>query len=141
MYFKYIHLISISILILINSIKIEDPKKFMTDVIIDLNGNYKYLLIEMQNKTNLNDYKYLVRGSSAFEYHKNLYLNFMRNSVYKYPEIYMNFSFKILGGGRISVYSNNITVFGSSGYYGKANHKLTCNLIKKAYPSYNCIAK
>ena len=82
-----------------------------------------------------------MRGSSAFEYHKNLYLNFMRNSVYKYPEIYMNFSFKILGGGRISVYSNNITVFGSSGYYGKANHKLTCNLIKKAYPSYNCIAK
>ena len=113
----------------------------MTDVIIDLNGNYKYLLIEMQNKKNLNDNKYLVRGSSAFEYHKNLYLNFMRNSVYKYPEIYMNFSFKILGGGRISVYSNNITVFGSSGYYGKANHKLTCNLIKKAYPSYNCIAK
>ena len=126
---------------IIDAIKIDNPKKFMTDVIIDLNGNYKYLLIEMLNKTNLNDYKYLVRGSNAFEYHKNLYLNFMRNSVYKYPEIYNNFSFKILGGGRISVYSNNITVFGSSGYYGKANHKLTCNLIKLAYPSYNCIAK
>ena len=113
----------------------------MTDVIIDLYGNYKYLLIEMYNKTNLNDYKYLVRGSNTFEYHKKLYINFMRNSVYQYPEIYNNFSFKILGGGRISVYSNNITVFGSSGYYGKANHKLTCNLIKLVYPSYNCIAE
>ena len=133
---KYIHLISFLVLI-----KIDNPKKFMTDVIIDLYGNYKYLLIEMTNKTNLNDYKYLVRGSNAFEYHKSLYLNFMRNSVYKFPEIYTNFSFQILGGGRISVYSNNITVFGTSGYYGEANHKLTCNLIKKAYPSYNCIAE
>ena len=42
---KYIHLISF--LFLINTIKIDNPKKFMTDVIIDLNGNYKYLLIEM----------------------------------------------------------------------------------------------
>ena len=133
---KYIHLISFLVLI-----KIDNPKKFMTDVIIDLYGNYKYILIEMTNKTNLNDYKYLVRGSNAFDYHKNLYLNFMQNSVYKFPEIYTNFSFQILGGGRISVYSNNITVFGTSGYYGEANHKLTCNLIKKAYPSYNCIAE
>ena len=57
---------------IIDAIKIDNQKKFMTDVIIDLNGNYKYLLIEMLNKTNLNDYKYLVRGSNAFEYHKNL---------------------------------------------------------------------
>ena len=108
----------------------------MTDVLIELYGNYKYILIEMANKTNLNDYKYLVRGSSQFDYHKSLYRNFMQNSVYKYPEIYMNFNFRILGGGRISVNSNNITVFGTSGYYGTANHKLTCNLIKLAFPSY-----
>ena len=124
----------------INCLKIKDPKKFISDVIIDLNGNYKYILLEMANKTNLNDYKYIVRGSNEFEYHKKLYLNFMRNNVYKYPDINNHFSFKILGGGRISVNSNNITVYGSSGYYGTANHKLTCNLIKLAYPSYNCIA-
>ena len=52
----------------------------------------------------------------------------------------MNFSFKILGGGRISINNNNITVYGTSGYYGTANHKLTCNLIKLAFPAYNCIA-
>ena len=135
-------IIAINIIITnnINCTKIENPKKFMTDVNIDLFGNFKYILIEMTNKTNLNDYKYLVRGSTKFDYHKSLYRNFMQNSVYKFPEIFENFSFRIVGGGRISVYSNNITVYGSSGYYGTANHKLTCNLIKLAYPSYNCIA-
>ena len=122
---KYFYFISfIFCFNIINCLKIKDPKKFISDVIIDLNGNYKYI----------------VRGSNEFEYHKKLYLNFMRNNVYKYPDIINHFSFKILGGGRISVNSNNITVYGSSGYYGTANHKLTCNLIKLAYPSYNCIA-
>ena len=142
MYFAYLYLFFILLIInsIINCFRIENPKKFMADVIIELIGNYKYILIEMANKTNLNDYKYLVRGSSQFDYHKSLYRNFMQNSVYKFPEIYMNFSFRVLGGGRISVYNNNITVYGTSGYYGTANHKLTCNLIKSAYPAYNCFA-
>ena len=139
---KYLFLYSIFFIFdVVNCIKIENPKKFLSDVIIDLNGDFKYILLEMQNKTNLNDYKYLVRGSKEFEYHKKLYMNFMKNTVYKFPEIYMNFNFNILGGGRISVYSNNITVYGSSGYYGTANHKLACYLIKIAFPSFNCIAK
>ena len=138
--FFYILLVINIMITNINCIKIENPKKFMSDVNIDLFGNFKYILIEMTNKTNLNDYKYLVRGSTKFDYHKSLFRNFMQNSVYKFPEIYSSFSFRIIGGGRISVYSNNITVYGSSGYYVAANHKLTCNLIKLAFPSYNCIA-
>ena len=109
----------------------------MTDVNIDLFGNYKYILIEMTNKTNLNDYKYLIRGSNKFDYHKRLYLDFMQNNVYKYPDIYQNFSFKVLGGGRISFRGNDIIVYGESGIYGKANHKLTCNLLKPKFPSFN----
>ena len=135
---KYIFLFSITFFI--NCFKIENPKKFISDVIIDLNGNNKYILLEMVNKTNFNDYKYLIRGSTTFEFHKQIYLDFMQNNVYKYHEIYSNFNFKILGGGRISVNSNNNTVYGCSGYYGEANHKLACNLIKKVYPSYNCKA-
>ena len=120
--------------------KIKDPKNFLSDVIIDTNGDFKYILIEMTNKTNLNDYKFLVRGSNEFDYHKRIYLNFMQNSVYKFPEIYSNFSFKVLGGGRIAFKDNEILVYGESGIYGKANHKLTCNLLKPRFPSYNVLA-
>ena len=117
--------------------KIKDPKNFLSDVIIDTNGDFKYILIEMTNKTNMNDYKYLIRGFNEFDYHKRLYLNFMQNSVYKFPDIYKNFSFKVLGGGRISFKGNEILVYGESGLYGKANHKLTCNLLKPKFPSFN----
>ena len=116
---------------------IKNPKNFISDVIIDTNGDFKYILMEMVNKTNMNDYKYLIRGSNEFDYHKRLYLNFMQNSVYKYPDIYQNFSFKVLGGGRIAFKGNNILVYGESGVYGKANHKLTCNLLKPKFPSFN----
>ena len=116
---------------------IKNPKNFISDVIIDTNGDFKYILMEMVNKTNMNDYKYLIRGSNEFDYHKRLYLNFMQNSVYKYPDIYQNFSFKVLGGGRIRFKGNDILVYGESGVYGKANHKLTCNLLKLKFPSFN----
>ena len=108
---------------------IKNPKNFISDVIIDTNGDFKYILMEMVNKTNMNDYKYLIRGSNEFDYHKRLYLNFMQNSVYKFPEMYQNFNFKVLGGGRIAFKGNEIIVYGESGVYGKANHKLTCNLL------------
>ena len=109
----------------------------MSDVIIDTNGDFKYILIEMANKTNLNDYKYLIRGSNEFDYHKRLFLNFMQKSVYKFPEMYQNYSFKVLGGGRIAFQGNDIVIYGESGVYGKANHKLTGNLLKKKFPSFN----
>ena len=133
---KYLIIFIYFFLINCNS-KIKDPKDFLSDVIIDTNGDFKYILIEMTNKTNLNDYKYLVRGSNEFNYHKRLYFNFMQNSVYKFPEMYNNFNFKVLGGGRIAFRNNDIVVYGASGVYGKANHKLTCNLLKSRFPSYN----
>ena len=91
MYFAYIYLTSF--LFMINcTTRIENPKKFMSDVIIDLYGNYKYILIEMSNKTNLNDYKYLVRGSTAFDYHKSLYRNFdgLREPFNSYEFFFQN---------------------------------------------------
>ena len=54
---------------------------------------------------------------------------------------------KFAGGDNTSYFDNGINGQNNvgdtinQGVYGKANHKLTCNLIKKAYPSYNCIAK
>ena len=118
-------------------VKSKDLKNFLSDVIIDTNGDFKYILMEMTNKTNLNDYKYLIRGSNKFDYHKRLYLDFMQNSVYKFPEMYQNFNFKVLGGGRIAFKGKEIIVYGESGVYGKANHKLTCNLLKPIFSSYN----
>ena len=119
------------------NVKIKDPKKFISDIIIDFNGDFKYILMEMVNKTNLNDFKYIVRGFQKYDYHRKIYNDFMINNVYKYPDIYMNFTFNVLGGGRISFENNNIKIYGSSGVYGKANHKITSNLIKLNFPSYN----
>ena len=116
---------------------IKNPKNFISDVIIDTNGDFKYILMEMVNKTNLNDFKYIVRGFQKYDYHRKIYNDFMINNVYKYPDIYMNFTFNVLGGGRISFENNNIKIYGSSGVYGKANHKITSNLIKLNFPSYN----
>ena len=118
-------------------IKINNSKKFISDVVIDFNGDFKYILLEMVNKTNLNDFKFILRRFQKFDYHKKIYNDFMINNVYKYPDIYMNFTFNILGGGRISFESNNIKIYGASGVYGKANHKITSNLIKLNFPSYN----
>ena len=138
MFFKSILIALLFSIISINCEKIiKDPKNFLSDVIIDTNGDFKYILIEMANKTNLNDYKYLIRGSNEFDYHKCLFLNFMQKSVYKFPEMYQNYSFKVLGGGRIAFQGNDIVIYGESGVYGKANHKLTGNLLKKKFPSFN----
>ena len=134
---KYLFIILLSFYFTINEQKIKDPKKFISDVIIDTHGDFKYILMEMVNKTNLNDYKYLIRGSNQFDFHKRLYLDFMQNNVYKYPDIYKSYSFKVLGGGRIAFKGYDILVYGESGVYGKANHKLTCNLLKLKFPSYN----
>ena len=134
---KYLFIILLSFYFISNEQKIKDPKKFISDVIIDTHGDFKYILLEMTNKTNLKDYKYIIRGSNQFDFHKSLYLDFMQNNVYKYPDIYNNFYFKVLGGGRISFKGYDILVYGESGVYGKANHKLTCNLLKLKFPSYN----
>ena len=135
---KYLMIILISYIIIINcDIQIKDPKKFISDVVIDFYGDFKYILLEMTNKTNLNDYKYIIRGSNQFDYHKKIYYDFMQNNVYKYPDIYMNFSFKVLGGGRIGFRDNEIVVYGASGVYGQANHKLTANLLKLKFPGFN----
>ena len=131
------YLILIFIYFIINCVEIKNLKDFLTDVIIDTHGDFKYILMEMVNKTNMNDYKYLIRGSNEFDYHKRLYFNFMQNSVYKFPDVYNNFNFKVLGGGRIAFKGKDIIVYGESGVYGKANHKLTCNLLKKQFPSFN----
>ena len=136
MFPKYLILIFIYFIIIYCG-EIKNLKDFLTDVIIDTHGDFKYILMEMVNKTNMNDYKYLIRGSNEFDYHKRLYFNFMQNSVYKFPDVYKNFNFKVLGGGRIAFKGKDIIVYGESGVYGKANHKLTCNLLKKQFPSFN----
>ena len=132
-------IIFISLIIIINNAKQpeKDPKDFLSDVIIDMNGDFKYILMEMYNKNNTNDYKFLVRGSNEFSYHKILYLSFMQNSVYKYPEMYLHYNFKVLGGGRICFKGDTILVYGESGEYGRANHKMTANLLKIAFPNFN----
>jgi len=137
---KYILFFVFSFILIIKcEITIKDPKKFISSVVIDTGGDFKYILMEMVNKTNPMDYKYLVRGCQDFYYHKKIYYDFMQKSVYKYPDIYMNFDFNVLGGGRISFLGNEIMVYGESGVYGRANHKLTCNLLKKFFVNYNII--
>ena len=119
------------------SIDPKNIKKFFSNVLIDTNGDFKYIMIEMVNNYNLNDVTYLLRGFNKFNYHRQIYMDFMQNNVYKYPEINKNYRFKVLGGGRINFNGNNVKIYGYSGLYGTYNHKHTAYLIQQKYPTYN----
>lgn len=100
------------------------------EVEIDSTGNFKYILIKAHNEAK--ETKHLVRGTASAKYHKNILdkveADLRANGI----------SVQCLGGGRIEWEDNNINrtinIFGRSDGYGPADHAITANLIKKAFP-------
>ena len=115
----------------------KNKKKVFNNVFIDTYGDFKYIMIEMVNNYNLNDVTYLVRGFNKFNYHRQIYMDFLENSVYKNPEINEKYRFKVLGGGRINFNGRDIKIYGFSGLYGAYNHRHTAYLLQQVFPSYN----
>ena len=71
---------------------------------IDNDGIFKYIQISCINKNNSNDSKLIIRGTSYFSSHKQIFDDFMteiNNS--KNKTLLDNYEFKCTGGGRIEI--------------------------------------
>jgi phosphohistidine phosphatase len=97
---------------------------------IDASGRFKYVLIRLYLKDNTS--KLLVRGHAWGEYHDDIYQKTLESAMAA------GLDTECLGGGRINhdPDKKEISVYGYSVGYGRADHCETVRLIKKKYPSY-----
>ncbi|XP_074859237.1 14 kDa phosphohistidine phosphatase-like [Carettochelys insculpta] len=98
---------------------------------IDPDGTFKYILVRVQRAGGA-EHRDVVRGTAAAEFHNHIFekLN---------PEMEkLGFECKCLGGGKIDHNSKNkkLRVFGLSTGYGKADHAVTVEILKKVYQDY-----
>ena len=103
---------------------------------IDKNGEFKYIQIACINKNNKNDSKIIIRGTSFFNYHKQIFDNFIteiNNSRNK--NLIENYEYKCLGGGKIEINGKMISVYGYSVTFGQADHLKTIEILKKYFPN------
>ena len=102
---------------------------------IDNDGTFKYIQIACINKKDKNDSKLIIRGTSYYSYHKQIFDDFMtkiRNS--KNKVLIEDYEYKCVGGGRIEVNEKMIYVYGYSTVFGQADHTKTVEILKKYYP-------
>nr|XP_020670472.1 14 kDa phosphohistidine phosphatase-like [Pogona vitticeps] len=97
---------------------------------IDPDGTFKYILVRIQRGPD--ECRHIVRGTAAAECHNHIFekLN---------PEMEkLGFTCKCLGGGKIQHNSKEkkIRVFGLSTGYGKADHSMTVEILKRTYKDY-----
>ena len=102
---------------------------------IDNEGTFKYIQIACINKNNNNDSKIIIRGTSYFSFHKQIFDDFIKEINNSYNKILIdNYDFKCVGGGRIEINGKMIFVYGYSTVFGQADHAKTVEILKKYYP-------
>lgn len=106
----------------------------LADCSVDSNGTFKFIQIKITNKTNPKESKVIIRGSAVHRYHNQIFINFLDNIKHNCNDLYSNYDFRVLGGGRIRVYPYRVEIFGSSNMYGSCDNSLTSKLIKTCYP-------
>jgi hypothetical protein len=111
-------------------------KANVPECIIDEVGTFKYIQIQIINKSDKNDTKIVIRGTQQFSYHKEIFRHFLNGILEGPKELYENYDFEPIGGGRIQRTHSDITVYGYSTSYGQCDHKLTCDIIKKYVPDF-----
>ena len=103
---------------------------------IDKNGEFKYIQILCANKEDNNKSKIIIRGTSFFSHHKEIFDDFItevKNS--KNEDLINNYDYKCLGGGKIEINGKMISVYGYSVTFGQANHLKTVEILKKYFPN------
>lgn len=104
---------------------------------IDSEGRFKYILLKLwaADHKDEEDFKYLVRGYNRADWHSDIY-----------EEVYagvrpLGLDVECVGGGRIlhEPEKKKIFIYGYSQGFGKADHSITCDLLKKKYPHYDSI--
>ena len=110
----------------------------VAEVDIDPTGIFKYILIELRSES-ADDIKMLVRGYGVCNYHVDVNdLVVGELEKLKLQGKITKWDLKVVGGGRIIHDSSNktIKVYGYSQAYGKADHAVTVDLLKKVYSDY-----
>ncbi|NWQ64790.1 PHP14 phosphatase, partial [Neopipo cinnamomea] len=101
------------------------------DVEVDPEGTFKYILVRLQRPGG-GEQRDIVRGTRAAEFHNHIFEKVN-------PEMEkLGYECKCLGGGKIDHNSKDkkIRVFGLSTGYGKADHSVTVEILKKVYTDY-----
>ncbi|KAL0113258.1 hypothetical protein PUN28_012426 [Cardiocondyla obscurior] len=103
------------------------------DVDIDGHGKFKYILINVQDNVNKASKK-IVRGYARAQWHADIF-----DEVEEQIKKYAGLKAKCVGGGRIEhdPDEKTIKVYGYSQGFGKADHQVSVELLKKKYPAYN----
>ncbi|KAJ1522345.1 hypothetical protein ONE63_002637 [Megalurothrips usitatus] len=112
----------------------EDAWKSIPTVSIDDDGVFKYVLIKVHKKEESagETEKTIVRGYKWASWHADIYEE-TQGKIEK-----QGLETECVGGGRIEHKSNEkkLKVYGYSQGYGKADHAVTTELLKAAYPDY-----
>ncbi|XP_012214646.1 sex-regulated protein janus-A-like [Linepithema humile] len=103
------------------------------DVDIDDNGKFKYILINVQDKANKAS-KQIVRGYARAQWHADIF-----DEVDGQIKKYAGLQAECVGGGRIehNFDRKTIKVYGYSQGFGKADHRVSVELLNKKYPGYH----
>jgi len=103
---------------------------------IDEAGVFKYVLILVADAKDESEQRLVVRGNADAEYHADIYEEFCRKT-----EGPLGMDCQCRGGGRINhnAAEKKILVYGYSMGYGKADHTVAVDLLKKEYKDYNSI--
>ena len=128
---KLFILINVLLILRCNSCKSNIP---LADCSVDTSGTFKFIQIEVRNKSNPNESKVIVRGSKEHYYHNDIYRNFVDKLRTNSKDLYNNYSFTVLGGGYITVYPYRVEIYGASSRYGSCNNQLTKTLLKGCFP-------
>ena len=102
---------------------------------IDNNGEFKYIQIACVNKNDNKKSKIVLRGTSYYSYHKQIFDDFLteiKNS--KNKNLNQDYEYKCIGGGKIEINGKMIYVYGHSTVFGQADHYKTVEILKKYYP-------
>ncbi|KAM0734500.1 Sex-regulated protein janus-A [Formica fusca] len=103
------------------------------DVDIDGHGRFKYILINVQDDVNKAS-KQIVRGYARAQWHADIF-----DKVDEEIKQHAGLRANCVGGGRIEhdPDEKTIKVYGYSQGFGKADHQVSVELLKKKYPEYN----
>uniref|UniRef100_A0AC35TU76 Sex-regulated protein janus-A n=1 Tax=Rhabditophanes sp. KR3021 TaxID=114890 RepID=A0AC35TU76_9BILA len=105
--------------------------KTIKDVEISPSGKFKYILIKVTDKAT-DQVKFIVRGDSSCPYHADILDNVKQGAS---KEVKLNCP----GGGRIihDPEAKKILVFGYSVGYGRGDHQMAVDILKKEYEDYD----
>ncbi|XP_050429366.1 14 kDa phosphohistidine phosphatase-like [Adelges cooleyi] len=130
---KFTDICGLSSIKTIHTMSSSSTLKKIPDVELDNRGRYKYILVKVTDQNDsANNSKYVVRGGRQFEYHADIYDN-LKKCI---NPVELNVTTQILGGGWVEHGEKSILVEGASVQYGPADHNISVDVLKKAYPDF-----